>query len=342
MMAQQRIAYIDFMKCLCIMLIVMYHIDHEFFNYFAPNLNNALQAFRLPMYYFLSGYFFKLYNGFADFTRRKVNNILVPFVFFVVLAYGVRCVEAGLRLSIGAEPIDVSPVRLVEPFYMRSWEMTGPLWFLLSLFWVNVIFYALQRFIKPVWGMVVATVVISVLGYWLMVNKVMLPLMLDTSLVAMPYFVLGWAMKKAKPIPSTPVWNLCRVLLLCVVAVPIYLMSEFMNLHYQLLPGYWKVYVLPCCAILTLYLVCMALPRIPVLCHFGRYSLIILGTHPLLFLPIRSVCILRFGMEPGIGLTLLVFILTMLLEWPLIWLLKTYAPRFTAQQPFFKDGWKLR
>ena len=43
-MPRQRIAYIDFMKCLCIMLIVMYHIDHEFFNYLAPNLNNALQA----------------------------------------------------------------------------------------------------------------------------------------------------------------------------------------------------------------------------------------------------------------------------------------------------------
>ena len=142
MMAHQRIAYIDFMKCLCIMLIVMYHIDHEFFNYLAPNLNNALQAFRLPMYYFISGIFFKLYEGFADFTRRKVNNILVPFVFFVVLAFAVRCLEALVRIAIGADPIDVSPLQLVEPFYLRNWEMTGPLWFLLSLFWVNIIFYA--------------------------------------------------------------------------------------------------------------------------------------------------------------------------------------------------------
>ena len=84
-MEKPRIAYIDFMKCLCIMLIVMYHIDHEFFNYLAPRLNDALQAFRLPMYYFISGIFFKLYDGYADFTRRKVNNILVPFVFFVLL-----------------------------------------------------------------------------------------------------------------------------------------------------------------------------------------------------------------------------------------------------------------
>jgi hypothetical protein len=33
--------------------------------------------------------------------------------------------------------------------------------------------------------------------------------------------------------------------------------------------------------------------------------------------------------------------LTMLLEWPMIWLLKTYFPCFTAQEPFFLDGWKL-
>ena len=87
------------------MLIVMYHIDHEFFNYLAPHLNDALQAFRLPMYYFISGIFFKLYSGYADFTRRKVNNILVPFVFFVAFAFAVRLLEYGFRLLVGAEPI---------------------------------------------------------------------------------------------------------------------------------------------------------------------------------------------------------------------------------------------
>lgn len=341
-MAQQRLAYIDFMKCLCIMLIVMYHIDHEFFNYIAPNLNNALQAFRLPMYYFISGIFFKLYGGFADFTRRKVNNILVPFVFFVVLAFVVSEAEALVRLVVDAQGNDVSIVQLIEPFYKRYWEVTTPLWFLLSLFWVNVIFYALQRWIKPLWGVLLATVVLSLVGYWLGLRRIELPLMLDTSLVALPYFVLGWCLTSSKSMSFSRWSGLCRVLPLLAVAIPIYRLSEFTNLHFQVLPPYWKLYLLPFSAILTLYLACMALPRIPVLCHYGRYSLIILGTHPLFFLPIRSLCILRFGMEPGVELTLVVFVLTMLLEWPMIWLLKTYAPRFTAQQPFFKPGWKIR
>ncbi len=339
-MPQQRIAYIDFMKCLCIMLIVMYHIDHEFFNYLAPNLNNALQAFRLPMYYFISGIFFKLYDGFADFTRRKVNNILVPFVFFVILAYGVQLLEYAARFIMGAQPIDINPIKLVEPFYLRYWQVTTPLWFLLSLFWVNIIFYALQRWIKPVWGLVLATLVISLCGYWLGINKVELPLMLDTSMVALPYFLLGWGMKRLGALnPSRhDKWG---ILVLAAVAVPIYYLSEFMNLHFQVLPPYWKLYLLPFVAILSLFWACKSLPRIPVLCHYGHYSLIILGTHMTVFLPIRSWLILRGGMEPGIGLTLVVFTLTMLIMWPVIALLKTYAPRFTAQEPFFKPGWKI-
>ena len=340
MMEKQRIPYIDLMKCLCIMLIVMYHIDHDFFNYLAPHLNDALQAFRLPMYYFISGIFFKLYEGYADFTRRKVNNILVPFVFFVVFAFAVRSLEVGVRLVMGADPIVLSPLQLIEPFYLRYWANTTPLWFLLSLFWVNIIFYALQRWIRPLWGLLAMTVLLSVVGYELGVNKVELPLMFDTSLVALPYFVLGWGMKRMGALKPSK-WDHWGFLALLLVAMPIYWLNEFMNLHFQVLPAYWKLYLLPFVAILALFWACKPTPRVPVLCHYGRYSLIILGTHPLILQPIRFL-LLKQGMDYGIGLTLLVFVLTMLLEWPLIWLLKTYAPRFTAQQPFFLPGWRLR
>ena len=338
-MSRQRIAYIDFMKCLCIMLIVMYHINHDFFNYLAPNLNNALQAFRLPMYYFISGIFFKLYEGFADFTRRKVNNILVPFVFFIILNFVMRCVEALLRLMIGADPIDIDPVILVEPFYLRYWQWTTPLWFLLSLFWVNLLFYAIHRWIKPLWALLLVTTALSVAGYALAANKIELPLMMDTSLVALPYFVLGWCINRTGALQPTR-WDRWGILALALAAVPIYLFSDFLNLHFQILPSYWKLYLLPFLAILTLFWACKPLPRVPLMCHYGQYSLIILGTHPLFFLPLRFLFI-HYGFEPGVSLTLIVFVLTMLLEWPMIWLLKTYFPRFTAQQPFFKPGWTI-
>jgi len=339
-MARERIAYIDFMKCLCIMLIVLNHIDSSFFNALLPNLNDALQAFRLPMYYFISGIFFKLYDGFGDFTRRKVNNILVPFVFFIVLSYLLRCVECAVRVAAGVHAIGINPVSLVEPFYLRYWTETTPLWFLLSLFWVNILFYSLHKLIKNVWGLLLATVLISLVGYYMGVKELQLPFMFDTALVALPYFVLGWGVNRLGALAPSR-WDKWGILVLVVVAVPIYLLSDFMNLHRQVLPAYWKLYVLPFVAILALFWACKPLPYIPVFCHYGRYSLIILGTHPIFFLRIREFCIVRLGMEQGIVLSLIIFALTMLLEWPMIWLLKTYLPRFTAQKPFFKSGWKI-
>lgn len=337
---QQRIAFIDLLKCACILLVVMYHIDHETLNYLAPNLNNAAYNFYLPVFYFISGIFFKPHSGISDFLRRKVNNIIVPFVFFVILAYGVRCLEAAVRFAVGAQAIDISPKSLIAPFYQRYWEVTTPLWFLLSLFWVNVIFYALHRLLKTWWAILPAVVAVSATGCFLAARHVELPLMLDCAMVILPYFVLGWGMNRLGAVQPSR-WDCFGLLVLLLVAVPLYWLSDFMNLHFLILPAYWKVYLLPFIAVLAVFWAFKPLQRIPVLSHYGRYTLIILGTHPLLFLPLRSLFILRFGMEPGLALSMLVFFLTMLLEWPVIWLLKTYFPRFTALKPFFRSGWKL-
>jgi len=228
---------------------------------------------------------------------------------------------------------------LIEPFTQRYWQPTAPLWFLLSLFWVNILFYALRRWL-PVWGMLLAVLALAGVGWTMACRQMQLPLMLDTAPVALPYFVLGWGVNRLgmlAPRQSIDRWG---VLVLAIVAVPIYVFSSSINLHAQVVPSFVMLYLLPFVAILALLWACKSLPRIPVLCHYGRYSLIILGTHPLLYIPVRFL-LMRNGLEPGIALTLLVFVIVMALEWPVIWLLKTYAPRFTAQQPFFTEGWKL-
>ena len=264
----------------------------------------------------------------------------MPFVFFIVFAFVLRLIECVIRLALGAQGLELSWTELIEPFYRRYWPNTAPIWFLLSLFWVNIIFYALQRWVRPLWGLLVATMAISVVGYLLGFNKIELPLMLDTSFVALPYFVLGWGINRLGMVRPHR-FDRWGVVCLLVVLIPIYFFSEFTNLHFQVLPSYWKLYCLPFIAILALFWACKPLPRIPVLCHFGRYSLIILGTHQVIFLPLRFLFI-HYGMQPGVTLTLIVFALTMIIEWPMIWILKTYFPRFTAQKPFFNaDGWRI-
>jgi len=321
-------------------MVTLYHIDHQSFDYLAPNLYNTVYNYLLPTFYFISGFFFRPYKGFNDFLRNKVNQLIVPFVFFVFFAFAVRLVEYGLHLAVGFYPVEISLIQLIEPFYLRYWPNTAPMWFLLSLFWAHVIFYAIQNWVKPFWGVIFVTFVLSVVGYLLARYEIMLPLMLDTSLVVLPYLVLGWVVNRYRVLLSSRFKQL-DLLVFIVVWLLVYWLSDFYNLHFLKLPSYWKLYLLPFVAVLSLFRACRHLPYIPVLCYYGRFTLIILCTHPLILQPIRSL-LMAHGMTPGIGLSLLILALTMLLEWPLIWLLKTYAPRFTAQKPFFKEGWKIR
>ena len=67
---QQRIEFIDLAKGICIILVVLLHI--------VPSANiPELRFIRIPLYFILSGLFFKDYGSFRNFLKKKVNNILL-------------------------------------------------------------------------------------------------------------------------------------------------------------------------------------------------------------------------------------------------------------------------
>ena len=78
----KRIEWIDLAKGICIVLVVFHHVMVRY-DLELP-LSDALSSFRMPLYFILSGLFFKLYEGFEGFVKRKVNKLLIPFAFFLV------------------------------------------------------------------------------------------------------------------------------------------------------------------------------------------------------------------------------------------------------------------
>lgn len=76
--AKQRIQFIDLAKGICITLVVLHHCHIE---------TPYLVYIRMPLYFILSGLFFKTYDGLADFTKRKINKILIPFLFFYSISF---------------------------------------------------------------------------------------------------------------------------------------------------------------------------------------------------------------------------------------------------------------
>lgn len=66
----KRIEYIDLAKGICIMLVVLLHV----FGDMSGTVIKIMNLFRMPLYFVLSGLFFKQYEGFYSFLKKKTNK----------------------------------------------------------------------------------------------------------------------------------------------------------------------------------------------------------------------------------------------------------------------------
>lgn len=338
-MAKERIAYIDFMKGLCILLIVMGHVEGFSYDSIMPGLNYALKSFRIPMYFFLSGLFFKTYGEFSEFLRKKVNNLIITLLFF-------HFVCSFLRIPLVAvvhhyrPDIDISfPISsIIPPFFGRLWYSAGALWFLVALFGVNMLYYLIQSSFGKL-GRVLAVLCFSILGYILMKYKIELPFEFDISLVALPFFMLGVIVKELGLLKASR-YDKYGMLIIVPSSFFVYYFSADINLLYQGVPNYFMLYLIPFIAILSLFWFCKNLKYVPLICHYGRYSIILLGTHQILIGYIWAFLHGFIDVQSNY-MVLITIALVLLIELAIIKILVRYFPRFTAQKDFFLPGWKI-
>lgn len=72
---KKRIEWIDSAKGVCICLVVLHHILASYGLYskgvVSSHIYYSLQSFRIPLYFVLSGLFFKSYGGILLFIIKK-------------------------------------------------------------------------------------------------------------------------------------------------------------------------------------------------------------------------------------------------------------------------------
>ena len=73
----RRIDFVDLTKGVCIILVVIAHVGGAFEQL---DTNSMLSCFRMPLYFFISGVFFKSYEGLFGFILRKINKLIIPFL----------------------------------------------------------------------------------------------------------------------------------------------------------------------------------------------------------------------------------------------------------------------
>ncbi len=346
-MASKRITYIDTLKGICIILVVFMHCElPDGDSELATHIGNALRTYRMPTYYFLSGIFFKLYGGLSDFTRHKVNNIIIPLLFFNLLSFVGCALFAFVESWKNSVPFQFEWTYVFDILYRNDIHLKPvmPLWFLLSLFWSNIIFYVLKKWLNDIW-VAISVLCLAIVGYLLDSHHIELPWFMVSSLTGLPYFVLGHYVKQFGWLEGHNISRWMGTVQFFVFAFVAFLLARDYTdpdsignvgqfLFYR--------YVIPFTSVLSLFLLCKSWPRrVPVVTMLGRYSIIVLGTHMFLITYLNVIPIKIFGTANITLIRYALFLMVIVLELAIVPLLRNVFPRFTAQQEFFKQGWKL-
>lgn len=329
---EKRIGFVDLIKGICIILVVMAHIGGSFER---MDSQNMIVSFRMPLYFFISGIFFKSYGGFAGFLIRKINKLIIPFVFFYVGAFMVKYLIWKVAPGVFQLPVQWSDLLVV---FNKHELMTfnPPIWFLIALFNCNILFYfvhALRKNHLPL--MIIASLLIGVAGFILGKERIELPLYIDTAMSALPFYVGGfWIRRYTFFFQPHRFDKLIPVFIAAAIGILYCTAGEIgMRTNNFFEVSIFGFYTSAFAGILGIMLLGKQFKKIPVISYLGRYSVVTLGIHSfILFLANKCFGELMHG-EWLSDIALLMIVLGISLACTPI-IVKT-MPQLVAQKEFF-------
>ena len=163
----------DIMKGLGIICMILGHIP------IGGITQQVIYSFHMPMFFFISGYFFSRKNTFLEFIRGKFLTILLPAFFSIGILLLYRVLA---HLLIGTELVLFS-------------HIIGPLWFLFALFWGVVILYFITNF-KSVKVRITISLLVSLIGLFFSHYYLETHINIQQGMVAVPFLIIGYELRQ--------------------------------------------------------------------------------------------------------------------------------------------------
>lgn len=217
----ERVAWVDVLKGLGILAVVWGHSGSK----------NAFYMFwfHMPLFFFVSGYLYRFKpqeTGLA-YVKRKVNHLLVPYVYYLLL------------LTLMMFSVSLWKGQSMGHFWSANWKallLGGSLlegvyatfWFTTCLFFVQVIYDLLCRKVPSGFYKGLFVLICFLLAYWesryLMGSFV--PWNMDVGLYALMFYALGHVFKQTELLEKPKIPNLVFGISLIITLGFIYLYSQ--------------------------------------------------------------------------------------------------------------------
>lgn len=188
----KRIEWLDILKGIAIILIVIGHLSLDSIN---PAIKNFIYSFHVPLFLFASGMVYKKRNSVKDFCRHDLLRVLYAYLFFTTLWILFEYLWKSFVLN--KSPINHNIWDYLLTIISGNGNITGisigAMWYLSMYFAIRLMYEAISfvsnKYIKAV---VVGLAFISG-GFFLKGNA--LPWCISSALTGLVFFYLGDAFK---------------------------------------------------------------------------------------------------------------------------------------------------
>lgn len=172
---QNRDITIDIAKGIAILLVVLGHLQNP--------INKYIYAFHMPLFFFLSGMFVKGLS-FKDTIFQKGYRLLLPFIFYYLYAV---LMKIGRLFFSGKFTIESLWFTNIDSVFYNI----GPIWFLLSLFYIFVLWSLLSKYSIRIRYIIIALLLLIPYS-----SQGQNPLYFNSALLGLPFFCMGHDFKQ--------------------------------------------------------------------------------------------------------------------------------------------------
>lgn len=206
-----RINWIDELKGFILILVCLGH-THISIPFMGGDVLTICQAFRMSTFFFLSGILFstRRYTTINSYIMSKTKVLLIPYVLLALLfsfldprLYDLSLMERQSYLNPYCLALDIHSnsdfliMELISIFYHGVPITGGPLWFVLTLFFVSVLFFIIHHMLKGnAKGIIIYAVFCLITGWLLNLYNLILPFGFSTVFTASFFFAFGYLAKR--------------------------------------------------------------------------------------------------------------------------------------------------
>lgn len=174
----QRINFIDSLKGIGILAVILGHIANPFANF--------IYLWHMPLFFIISGFFININKNFFTFVKKNALNIMIPYFIFGILGILVE----GIKDLVLQRNFELLILLKGLFFYMDFYHLQNSyaliLWFLPALFFAKIFTFLLSKHLRILIFPYI-TIIFCILYF-----DINLPFALDIGFIASIFSILGY------------------------------------------------------------------------------------------------------------------------------------------------------